>query len=115
MDYTLLQTEKRHDIDRLVDAFVAAQIPPLIAKVTPEGDSRFRFAEGVTLAQVQAAVSGYTYSAPAAPPDLRALFQAYRASVNATNAPAALKAALVEDLGRILKALAKGIRGNMDD
>jgi hypothetical protein len=112
MKRTLTQAEKAHDTNQLHEAFITAGISPTYAGATATG-SEFEFAEGVTAPAVEAVITAYALAPKPPPPSLLTLWNNYRTAVNNATTVAQLKAALVNDLGPLLKAIAKGHRGDM--
>lgn len=104
--FTLLQSTKQHDVNRLHDAFVAAGIIPQLVESTPT-ETRASFDDAVTTPSIQAVVNAYVFVAPAAVTDWVQLGQNYRAAVTAATTLAQSKAVLNNELWEILKALAK--------
>lgn len=66
------------------------------------------------VAAVSGVVASHVPKPKAPPPDVRALWNTYRTNVQAATTVAQIKAALVNDLGPLLRAMARGHRGDLD-
>lgn len=106
--FTLTQTTKQHDANKLHDAFNAASIPPALVQSTAT-ESTFIFQDSVTDPSIQSVVTAYTFTAPGLPPDAIALGQAYRTAVTNATTLAQCKAVLNGELWQILKYLARDV------
>jgi hypothetical protein len=80
------------------------QIVVLVPDETGEAD----------VAAVAVAVASHAPKPKVPPPDVRALWNTYKTNVQAATTAAQIKAALVNDLGPLLRAIARGHRGDLD-
>lgn len=103
--FTLTQTTKQHNVNRLHDAFVLAGLIPVTVESTAT-ESTFKFDDAVEDSAIQTVITNYVYTAPSVPPDIKAMGVAYRAKVNAISNLADAKALLNGELWQILKYLA---------
>lgn len=104
--FTLTQSTKQHNPNRLHDAFIAAQVVPVLVESTADS-SIFTFADQESDAAIQAVITSYTLVAPPAPINIRTAWQAYDAAVNSATTVPQLKAAMTDRLGVLLKELLK--------
>lgn len=103
--FTLTQTTKQHNVNRLHDAFVLAGLIPVTVESTAT-ESTFKFDDAVEDSAIQTVITNYVYTAPAVPPDIKAMGVAYRAAVTNATTLAQCKAVLNNELWVILKYLA---------
>jgi len=120
-----LRVTKAHNLNQLHDELEAA-VPALrpatvngervaVMALQSAGDEiTVRFPDEVDEAAVRAAITAHVARPREAPPDLRALWTTYRNSVQAATTVPQLKAALVNDLGPLLRAIARGNRGDLN-
>ncbi len=119
-----IRATRPHDIGQLHDELEAA-VPALrpksengervaVMSATSRGDEiTLLVPDEADEATVRAVVSAHVPRARTPPPDLAALWQTYRTNVQAATTVPQLKAALVNDLGPLLRAVARGSRGDI--
>lgn len=100
----LTQAQKKHNVNALHDAFIAAEVIPLRVEGTTV-ESRFMFDDAASDSAIQAVVDAYAFTNPPVPVDLRAAWQAYKDAVQAL--PAGQAKTTFVALGVLLKELFK--------
>lgn len=108
----ILQATKAHNVNQLHDQFIAAGIVPTAVDSSATA-SRFEFEDAASDAAIDAVITNHTAQSTA-PPNLLALWSTYKAAVQAATTVAQLKAALVNDLGPLMKAIALGAEGKLE-
>ena len=115
---------KANNLSQLMDELLAA-IPALApvtqnAQLVPvmqlegQGDSiRLTVPDTADETAIGNVVTAHVAQAPPPPPNLQALFNTYSSNVQAATTVVQLKSALTNDLAALLKAIAKGNRGNV--
>lgn len=116
---------KAHDLGQLLDELEAA-VPVLrsvtvggerqaVMTLSSEGDKIVLLAPDETSqAEVAAVIAAHVPRAREAAPDLRALALSCRSSIQAATTLPQLKAALAADLFPLLRAIARGNRGDIN-
>lgn len=123
-----LKVTKPHNLGQLLDELEAG-VPALrpmtvggerqaVMSVTSKGDEITILVPDETSAAdmeaVGAVISAHVARPREAAPDLRALWNTYRTNVQAATTLPQIKAALTNDLGPLLRAIARGNRGDLN-
>jgi hypothetical protein len=119
---------KPHNLGQLLEE-IEAGVPALrpvtvggerqaVMSVTGRGDEIVVLVPDETgaadVAAVEAVIASHAPRPPAVPPDLRTLWGTYKTNVQAATTVPQIKAALVNDLGPLLRAIARGNRGDIN-
>jgi hypothetical protein len=120
-----IKATKAHNLNQLHEELEAAV--PGLRPVTENGEREavmalqsvgdeitVRFPDAVDWTAVSAVISAHVARPRETAPDLRALWATYRTNVQAATTIPQIKAALVNDLGPLLRAIAKGNRGDLN-
>jgi hypothetical protein len=112
--FTLTQSTKQHNLNKLHDAFIAATLSPLTAQGDPgTGTSTFTFDDAVTDQSIQNVVTAYVFAAPVVPPDIKVLWQAWLNAASAATTIGQMKTAMANQLNDVLKAGFKATLGDV--
>ncbi len=103
---TVTQAEKQHNVNHLHDAFIAAEVTPLLVTSIPT-ESYFTFDDAVPNASIQQVVTNYVFAPAVVLADIRVLANNFRSAVTDAATLPQMKAALTTELMLLMRELAR--------